>query len=135
LVTPHQKKIIYVIRDCTDDADRSILSNELSEEIKTLSKQYNNKQLKYSVEFYFMSHYIYQPELFSEEAKALLPKINLRRPSAINNYKEQDRIRYLHELWSQIKDSKTELDLKSIDDALKTYVLERIRNDIIDLLH
>lgn len=31
LVTPHQKKIIYVIRDCTEDADRSILSKELNE--------------------------------------------------------------------------------------------------------
>ena len=30
LVTSHQKKIIYVVRDCTDDADHSILSDELS---------------------------------------------------------------------------------------------------------
>ena len=66
LVTPQKKKIIYIIRDCCEDADRNILSSELSEEIKTLSKQYNNKQLKYSIEFYFMSHYIYQPEQFIE---------------------------------------------------------------------
>ena len=31
LVTPHQKKIVYVIRDCTEDADHSVLSKELSE--------------------------------------------------------------------------------------------------------
>lgn len=58
-----------------------------------------------------------------EEAKKLLPKLTIQRPSTINNYKEGDRVRYLNELWKQIKDSKTELDLKSIDDALKSYVM------------
>ena len=81
-----------------------------------------------------MSHYIYQPELFIEESKKLLPKINIQRASTLNNYKEEDRVRYLRELWNTIKDSKTELDLKSIDDALKNYVMERIRKEIMDLL-
>ena len=27
LVTPHKKKIIYIIRDCVEDADKHILSN------------------------------------------------------------------------------------------------------------
>jgi len=48
-VTPHQKKIVYVIRDTAEDADHSILSKELSEEIKNLSNQYHNKQLKYTI--------------------------------------------------------------------------------------
>lgn len=70
-----------------------------------------------------MSHYVYQPEAFETEAKRLLPMIAIKRPSAINNYKEQDRVRYLHELWRQIIDSKNEVDLKSIDDAIKSYVM------------
>ena len=40
----------------------------------------------------------------------------------------------MNELWKQIKDSKTELDLKSIDDALKSYVMERLKKDIVDIL-
>ena len=77
-----------------------------------------------------MSHYIYQPESFISQAKKLLPKINIQRASTINNYKEGDRVRYINQLWKQIKDSKTELDLKSIDDALKNYVMERIKKQI-----
>ena len=77
-----------------------------------------------------MSHFIYQPENFISQAKKLLPKINIQRASTINNYKEGDRVRYINELWKQIKDSKTELDLKSIDDALKNYVMERIKKQI-----
>jgi hypothetical protein len=41
----------------------------------------------------------------------------------------------LHEIWKQIKDTKTELDLKSIDDALKNHVMERITHEIINILH
>ena len=40
----------------------------------------------------------------------------------------------MNELWKQIKDSKTELDLKSIDDALKSYVMERLKKEIVDIL-
>ena len=63
-----------------------------------------------------------------------MPKINIQRASTLNNYKEEDRVRYLRELWNTLKDSKTELDLKSIDDALKNYVMERIRKEIIGVL-
>ena len=81
-----------------------------------------------------MSHFIYEPEKFIDEAKKLLPKLTIQRASTINNYKEGDRVRYLNELWKQIKDSKTELDLKSIDDALKNYVMERLKKEIVDIL-
>ena len=81
-----------------------------------------------------MSHFIYEPEKFIGEAKKLLPKLTIQRASTINNYKEGDRVRYLNELWKQIKDSKTELDLKSIDDALKNYVMERLKKEIVDIL-
>ena len=74
-----------------------------------------------------MSHYVYQPEVFIQEAKQLLPKINIKKPSPINNYKPEDRVKYLHQLWDQLKDSKNEIDLKSIDDALKNYVMERLK--------
>ena len=74
-----------------------------------------------------MSHYIYQPEQFVKEAEALMKKINIRRPSAINNYKGQDRVEYIRELWKQIKDTKNEVDLMSIDEALKNYVMERLK--------
>ena len=40
----------------------------------------------------------------------------------------------MNELWKQIKDSKTELDLKSIDDALKSYVMERLKKEIVYIL-
>ena len=103
LVTPHQKKIIYIVRDCPQDADHRILSNQLSKQITQLSTKYKNKQLKYTIEYYFMSHYDYQPDLFKKQAKKLLPLINIRRSSAINNYKQKDRIKYLHQLWRQIK--------------------------------
>ncbi len=49
LVTPHQKKIIYIIRDCTEDADQDILSNELTKEINSLANHYKNKNLKYTI--------------------------------------------------------------------------------------
>jgi hypothetical protein len=39
------------------------------------------------------------------------------------------------QLWSRIKSFETEIDLKSIDDALKTHVFERLKQDILTNLH
>lgn len=96
-----------------------------------LANKFNNKKLKYTVDFFFMSHYIYHAEAFARESKQILQMIGIKRPSAINNYKEGDRVKYINELWKQIKDSKNEIDLKSIDDALKNYVMERLKGELL----
>lgn len=36
-------------------------------------------------------------------------------------------MRLIGEVWRQLKESKTEVDLKSIDDAIKTHVMERLQ--------
>jgi hypothetical protein len=61
LVTSHKKKIIFLIRDCTQDADKALLKNQLEKEVNSLLKKYDNKVLKCTLEYFFMSHFIYEP--------------------------------------------------------------------------
>ena len=60
LVTSHKKKIIFLIRDCAPDADKTLLKNELEKEVNSLMNKYENKMLKCTLDYFFMSHYIYE---------------------------------------------------------------------------
>lgn len=57
-----------------------------------------------------------------EEAKNLASLMTVKYGSEFNNYSESERLIYIHELWKKIKSFETEIDLKSIDDALKIHV-------------
>lgn len=57
--------------------------------------------------------------------------LTVKTKSAINNYEEKDRLVYIVELWKKIKSFETEVDLKTIDDAIKTHVFERLKGEIL----
>lgn len=48
--------------------------------------------------------------------------MSVKYGSEFNNYSEAERLIYVNELWKKIKSFETEIDLKSIDDALKIHV-------------
>lgn len=78
--------------------------------------------LKCTLDYFFMSHFHYDPEKFQEEAGKLGEMLTVKAKSAFNNYQEEDRLVYIQELWKKIKSFETEVDLKTIDDAIKTHV-------------
>ena len=70
----------------------------------TLQNKYQNKYLKFNVECFFMSHYIYEPELFREECGKLKKVMTIRKSSDFNNYDPKDKVVYMKKLWLKIKD-------------------------------
>jgi len=54
------------------------------------------------------------------------------RKSHLSNYSPEDRAIYIKDLWEKITSAENEVDLKSIEDALKIYALERIKDETIE---
>ena len=58
MISKQQRKIIFVVRDCTDDADRKILREELSSHMMGIIKAETKKStLKFNLDYFMMSHY------------------------------------------------------------------------------
>lgn len=72
-----------------------MLKAELEKEISKIIKKYENKMLKCSLDFHFMSHYLYELEKFEEEAGKLSLLCSQKGKSDLSNYKEADRLLYL----------------------------------------
>jgi hypothetical protein len=54
------------------------------------------------------------------------------KKSHLSNYSAEDRVIYIKDLWEKITSAENEIDLKSIEDALRTYALERIKEETIE---
>jgi hypothetical protein len=78
-----------------------------------------------------MSHYFYKKSGYMKEAKDLKSMIRVKK-SHLSNYSAEDRVIYMKDLWEKITSAENEIDLKSIEDALRTYALERIKEETIE---
>jgi hypothetical protein len=57
LIASQQRKIVFVVRDCTEDADRNILKEELHTHMMGIVKAETQKStMKFSLEYFMMSH-------------------------------------------------------------------------------
>jgi protein SEY1 len=58
LIAKQQRKIIFVVRDCTEDAERSILRDELNSQMMGIVKAETKKSnMRFTLEYFMMSHY------------------------------------------------------------------------------
>jgi len=58
LIAKQQRKIVFVVRDCTDDADRAILREELNSQMMEIVKTETKKStLRFSLDYFMMSHF------------------------------------------------------------------------------
>ena len=55
----------------------------------------------------------------------------MTRKSSLNNYADEDRLVYVKNLWAKVTSSESEIDLKTVEDALRNYALERIRQETV----
>ncbi len=62
-----------------------------------------------------------------KEAREFRNTLKVKR-SHLANYSPEDRIIYIKDLWEKITSAESEVDLKSIEDALRNYALERIKD-------
>ena len=106
MISKQQRRIIFVVRDCTDDADRKILREELSSNIMDIVKAETKRStLKFSIDYFMMSHFYENEDAFKKEAKELLKTISLTRKSNLNNYSDEDRLVYVKNLWAKVTSS------------------------------
>lgn len=57
----------------------------------------------------------------------------MTRKSNLSNYTDEDRIVYVKNLWNKVT-TDSNIDLRTAEDALRNYALERVkRQTIIDL--
>lgn len=61
-----------------------------------------------------------------------MPTLIKVKKSILNQYEPEDRIVYLNNLWEKILSNEGELDLRVEEDAIRSYVLERIRKEVRD---
>jgi len=64
----------------------------------------------------------------------LLKQLTVKKQSTFNSYSSNDKVIYIKDLWKKIKID-NEIDLKSIDDALKSHVFKRLQVESITLLN
>lgn len=57
--------------------------------------------------------------------------ISMTRKSNLNNYSDEDRLVYVKNLWAKVTSSESEIDLKTVEDALRNFALERIRQETV----
>jgi hypothetical protein len=57
----------------------------------------------------------------------LLKTISVARKSNIGNYSNEDRLVYLKKLWETICSTESEINLRTVEDVLRNYALERIK--------
>lgn len=100
LIASQQRKIIFVVRDCTPDADRNILKEELHTHMMGIVKAETQKStMKFNLEYFMMSHYYEDEKGFKKEAKELAKLLSVARKSNLANYTNEDRLVYIKKLW------------------------------------
>jgi hypothetical protein len=55
------------------------------------------------------------------------------RKSNLANYTDEDRLVYVKNLWEKVTTDK-EIDLRTAEDALRNYALERIKRETIEFM-
>lgn len=80
-----------------------------------------------------MRHYIHQHEAYLKDVRQLVSMIKVRK-SVLKEYDPKDRIIYLHHLWENIRKNAKEIDLRVEEEALRLYIIDRIRRETIDQL-
>jgi len=68
-----------------------------------LIDKYKNKCLKFTIHYYFMSNYLYEHEEFTEQATKLRAMITVKKVSDFNGYSGKDKLIYIKELWTKIR--------------------------------
>ncbi len=59
--------------------------------------------------------------------------ISSTKKSNLSNYSDEDRMVYVRNLWQKVT-TDSEIDLRTAEDALRSYALERIRNQTLDYI-
>ena len=127
MIAKQQRKIIFVVRDCTDDADRSVLREELNSQMMTIVKAETKKSnMRFTLDYFMMSHFFDNEKEFKKEAKELLKLISSTRKSNLSNYTDEDRFMYVKNLWHKVT-TDNQIDLRTAEDALRNYALERVK--------
>lgn len=56
VISKQQRKIIFVVRDCTEDADRAILRDELNSQMMGIIKAETKKSnVRFNLDYFMMS--------------------------------------------------------------------------------
>jgi hypothetical protein len=96
------KTLLFVVKDCDSQANHSVLSTEIEKIVDMIIDETPGpKSIKFNLEFYFMSHFIYHKEKYMQEAAGLPPTIKIKKPR-LAEYEPKDRVAYLRHLWSVI---------------------------------
>lgn len=59
--------------------------------------------------------------------------ISMTRKSNLSNYNDEDRMVYVKNLWSKVT-TDSQIDLRTAEEALRSYSLERIRKETIEYM-
>ena len=82
--------------------------------------------LKFSLDYFMMSHFYDNEKEFKKESKELFKFLSNTRKSNLNNYTDEDRLVYIKNLWHKVT-SDDQVDLRFVEDALRNYALERVK--------
>ena len=89
--------------------------------------------IRFSVDYFMMSHLFDDQKAFKNEAKDLFKLISNTRKSNISNYTDEDRIVYVKNLWKKVT-TDNKIDLRTAEDALRNYALERVKRETTDFM-
>ena len=78
-----------------------------------------------------MNHYVYRHEEYLKGVKELINMIKVRK-STLKEYSPKDRTIYLNHMWKTIKENGKEIDLRVEEEALRLFIVERVRNEVIE---
>lgn len=53
----------------------------------------------------------------------------------MSNYAAEDRLVYIKKLWEKICSEESEINLRTVEDVLRNYALERIKRETVDHMH
>ncbi len=98
--------------------------------VKAESRKQNTR---FTLDYLMMSHYFDYEKNFKKESKDLLKMLSNTRKSNLSNYNEEDRMVYIKNLWDKVTND-SQIDLRTAEDALRNYALERIKKETIDYM-
>jgi hypothetical protein len=57
----------------------------------------------------------------------------MTKKSNLSNYSDEDRMVYVKNLWNKVT-TDSQIDLRTVEEALRSFALERIRKETIDYM-
>lgn len=57
----------------------------------------------------------------------------MTKKSNLSNYSDEDRMIYVKSLWNKVT-TDSQIDLRTVEEALRSFALERIRKETIDYM-